>query len=160
MFQAGHHCVSKSDTRPPFKFKPLHAIFLILGLTVIFAAVARLSGLGILRMPEPAIVQYRDLRFTDRADGSVGILDAADDTIILILEPGQGGFIRGVLRGRARERRLGEFGAEPPFRLSLHTDGRLTLEDTATKIKIVLSSFGPSNVEAFARLLPQKGDGK
>ncbi|MGL4438271.1 MAG: photosynthetic complex assembly protein PuhC [Bosea sp. (in: a-proteobacteria)] len=137
-----------------FRFRPLHAIMLILALTVVFAAIARYSGLGILRMPEPAIVQYRDLRFTDRADGSVGILDASNDAIVTILEPGQGGFIRGVLRGRARERRLGEFGPEPPFRLARHADGRLTLEDTATKIKIVLSSFGPSNVEAFARLLP------
>lgn len=143
-----------------FRFRPLHAIMLVLALTIVFAAFARLTGLGILRMPEPAIVQYRDLRFTDRADGSVGVLDASNDAIILIVEPGQGGFIRGVMRGRARERRLGEFGAEPPFRLAVHTDGRLTLEDTATKIKIVLSSFGPSNVEAFAKLLPPKGEGK
>ncbi len=146
--------------KPGFKFRPLHAIMLVIVLTVAFAAVARLTGLGVLRMPEPAIVQYRDLRFTDRADGSVGVLDAADDAVIAILEPGQGGFIRGVMRGRARERRLGEFGAEPPFRLALHTDGRLTLEDTATKVKIVLNSFGPSNAEAFAGFLPQKGDGK
>lgn len=142
------------------RLRPLHAIMLILGLTVVFAAVARFSGLGVLRMPEPAIVQYRDLRFIDRADGSVGVLDAANDAIIAVVAPGEGGFIRGVLRGRARERRLGEFGVEPPFRLALHTDGRLTLEDTATKIKIVLNSFGPSNVEAFAGLLQQKGDGK
>lgn len=152
--------MSAMTMKPGFRFRPLHAVLLVIGLTVAFAAFARLTGLGILRMPEPAIVQYRDLRFTDRADGSVGILDASNDAIILILEPGQGGFIRGVLRGRARERRLGEFGAEPPFRLASHSDGRLTLEDTATKIKIVLSSFGPSNVEAFARLLPQKGEGK
>jgi putative photosynthetic complex assembly protein len=142
------------------RFRPLHAVLLVVGLSVAFAVFARLTGLGILRMPEPEIVQYRDLRFTDRADGSVGVLDASDDAIILIVEPGQGGFLRGVMRGRARERRLGEFGAEPPFRLAQHSDGRLTLEDSATKIKIVLSSFGPTNAEAFAKLLPSKGDGK
>jgi putative photosynthetic complex assembly protein len=146
--------VSAISMKTGFTFRPLHALLLVLGLTVVFAGIARLSGLGVLRMPEAAIVQYRDLRFTDRADGSVGILDASNDAIILIIEPGQGGFIRGVMRGRARERRLGEFGSEPPFRLARHADGRLTLEDTATKIKIVLSSFGPSNAEAFARLLP------
>jgi putative photosynthetic complex assembly protein len=141
-------------------FRPGHAIVIVLAIMVGVAVLARQTGMGVLRMPEPAIVQYRDLRFTDRADGSVGILDAATGAIVLILEPGQGGFIRGVLRGRARERRLDGFGSEPPFRLALHSDGRLTLEDMATKIKIVISSFGPSNVEAFARLLPQQGDGK
>ena len=141
-------------------FRPGHAIVIVLGLVVALAVLGRQTGMGVLRMPEPAVVQYRDLRFTDRADGSVGILDAGTGAIVLIVEPGQGGFIRGVMRGRARERRLDGFGSEPPFRLALHSDGRLTLEDMATKIKIVISSFGPSNVEAFARLLPQKGDGK
>jgi putative photosynthetic complex assembly protein len=152
--------VSTISTKTGFRFRPFHAVLLVLVLTVIFAAVARLTGLGVLRMPEAAIVQYRDVRFIDRADGAVSVLDASNDAIILIIEPGEGGFIRGVMRGRARERRLGEFGAEPPFRLAQHSDGRLTLEDTATKIKIVLNSFGPSNVEAFARLLPPKRDGK
>ena len=152
--------VIPTDGRARSGFRPGHAIVIVLGLVVAIAVLARQTGMGVLRMPEPAIVQYRDLRFTDRADGSVGILDATTGAIVLILEPGQGGFIRGVLRGRARERRLDGFGSEPPFRLALHSDGRLTLEDMATKIKIVISSFGPSNVEAFARLLPQQGDGK
>jgi putative photosynthetic complex assembly protein len=152
--------VIPTDGRARSGFRPGHAIVIVLGLVVAIAVLARQTGMGVLRMPEPAIVQYRDLRFTDRADGSVGILDATTGAIVLILEPGQGGFIRGVLRGRARERRLDGFGSEPPFRLALHSDGRLTLEDMATKIKIVISSFGPSNVEAFARLLPSKGDSK
>ncbi len=138
-----------------FRFRPAHAVLLVVVLSVLFAAFARLTGLGILRMPEPEVVQYRDLRFADRADGSVGISDAATGAIILILEPGQDGFIRGVLRGRARERKLEGMGPEKPFRLARHADGRLTLEDTATTIRIVLNSFGPTNVEAFARLLPQ-----
>jgi putative photosynthetic complex assembly protein len=41
-----------------------------------------------------------------------------------------------------------------PFRLALHADGRLTLEDPATSRTIELQAFGPANSGAFARLLP------
>jgi hypothetical protein len=38
-------------------------------------------------------------------------------------------------------------------------DGRLTIEDRFTGRVIVISSFGPTQVEAFARLLPNtRGD--
>jgi len=145
--------MSVTILRQATAIRPVHAVFLVLGLIIAFAVLARQTGLGVLRMPEAEVVQYRDIRFADRADGSVGISDAASGAIILILEPGQGGFIRGVMRGRARERRLDGFGSEQPFRLARHADGRITLEDKATTIKIVLNSFGPTNAEAFARLL-------
>ena len=45
---------------------------------------------------------------------------------------GQSGFVRGTLRGLARERKRMGLGAEQPFVLMGRADGRLTLKDPAT----------------------------
>jgi putative photosynthetic complex assembly protein len=52
-----------------------------------------------------------------------------------------------------RERRLRRLFADPPFVLSSHADGRLTLADPATGRSVNLEAFGPDNAGAFARLL-------
>jgi len=98
-----------------------------------------------------------DLRFEDLPDGGVAVLRAADGTEVALLAPGTGGFMRATLRGLARERKRGDFGSERPFRLSAWTDGGLSLEDTATGRALDLRAFGPTQVEAFARLLPAPG---
>ena len=66
---------------------------------------------------------------------------------------GEQGFLRGALRALARERRMREVGALPPFELAARADGRLTLADTATGARIDLESFGPDQCRVFARLL-------
>jgi putative photosynthetic complex assembly protein len=66
---------------------------------------------------------------------------------------GTNGFVRGVLRGLARERRLNDVGAQPPFQLTRWSDGRLSLDDPATGRRIDLVAFGPTNAGAFAQLL-------
>jgi putative photosynthetic complex assembly protein len=58
-----------------------------------------------------------------------------------------------VLRGLARERKLGDIGPMPPFRLARHVNGQLTLTDTSTGKQIDLDAFGSANVGAFARLM-------
>ena len=98
-----------------------------------------------------------DLRFADLPDGGVAVLRAADGAEVAVLAPGADGFIRATLRGLVRERKRGDFGSEPPFRLSAWTDGGLSLEDTATGRTLDLRAFGPTQVEAFARLLPAPG---
>lgn len=99
--------------------------------------------------------QVRDLRFLDEADGAVRVVDAnglAPDERIL---PGTNqGFIRGVVRGLARDRHLRGIGQEVPFRLTRWENGRLSLRDLATDRTIELDSFGGDNSAAFARLMP------
>ena len=68
-------------------------------------------------------------------------------------EPGSNGFIRVVLRGLARERKLGDIGAQPPFRLTRFSNGQITLTDTSSGKQIDLDAFGSSNTQAFARLM-------
>ncbi len=101
-----------------------------------------------------------DLRFEDLPDGGVAVRRAGDGAEVAVLAPGTGGFVRGTLRALARDRKLGDFGREQPFRLSVWTDGGLTLEDTATGRTLDLRAFGSTQVEAFARLLPAPGEDK
>jgi putative photosynthetic complex assembly protein len=108
-------------------------------------------------MTLPAPVESRDLQFEDGKDGTVLVYDARDRSLIDVIQPGTNGFVRVVLRGLARERRLGDIGKQPPFRLTRFANGQLTLEDTATSKQIDLVAFGSSNAEAFARLMTARG---
>ncbi|MFN9808593.1 MAG: photosynthetic complex assembly protein PuhC [Deltaproteobacteria bacterium] len=94
-----------------------------------------------------------DLRFEDRDDGSVAALDPEDGREIAIIEPGSNGFIRGVLRGMFRTRRLESVPPQEPFRLSEEADGRLVLTDPRSGRHVELRSFGGTNYDAFAALL-------
>lgn len=116
-------------------------------------ATARLTGIGEVRVTLPAAVESRDLRFEDGKGGAVLVYDAKDGELIDTLAPGSNGFLRVVLRGLARERKLGDIGAQPPFRLTRFAKGQITLTDTATGKQIDLDAFGSSNTAAFARLM-------
>lgn len=116
------------------------------------AAAVRLSGEQI-RAPDAPVAAERALRFEDRPDGSIAVIDAASGRVFETVS-GQAGFVRGTLRGLARERKRQGFGAEQPFMLLGRADGRLTLHDPATGRLIDLESFGPTNAAVFARLLP------
>lgn len=105
-----------------------------------------------------AAVETRSLRFTDRADGAVVIEDVRNGGLASVIEPGQQtGFIRGVMRGLARDRRSRGIGDRPPFDLTLYRDGELSLTDIATGRSIELTAFGSANRAAFAALLKSKG---
>jgi putative photosynthetic complex assembly protein len=132
--------------------------FMVVG-SIALAALARLTGVGTVHMPPSAPVTVLDVRFTDEADGSVGVWDA-DGTRIGAFAPGTNGFARGVLRGLARERHRESVGTLPPFRLTRWADGRLTLDDPATTRHVDLDVFGPTNVAAFARLIDDTAPGR
>lgn len=101
-----------------------------------------------------APARSRDLRFSDRPDGSVLIEDVGTGSTASVIQPGSNsGFIRGVMRGLARERRMHGVGEAPPFRLTLWHDGELSLTDSATGRTIELGAFGATNRAAFAALL-------
>ena len=128
---------------------------------VLFALAAvttvRLTGMGEVHMTLPAAVQSRDLQFADGNNGAVLVYDANDHRLVDTLAPGSNGFIRVVLRGLARERRLGDIGSQPPFRLTRYAGGQITLTDTSTGKLIDLGAFGSTNTEAFARLMNLHG---
>lgn len=111
-----------------------------------------------------AAVEIRHLTFEDRADGAVVVKDAdsAETLAVLLGENDGGGFVRGVMRGMARERKMRGVGHEAPFELALWQNGSLSLLDPATGRSVELGSFGPDNRAAFTKFLktPAKGRGQ
>ncbi len=135
---------------------PCGALIGILSL-IAFALIAVLTGqlnnIGRVTMPPSSEVGKMTLRFVDRPDGAVEVYRVDDGERIEVVEPGTGGFIRGVLRGLTRERKLSGDTSRAPFLLRRWADGRLTLEDPQTGRVIDLGAFGVTNAGAFAKLM-------
>jgi len=132
--------------------------------TLAAASIVRIAGIAPAASPvllreeaHIAPVKSRALRFIDRADGAVVIADAGGGTAAVIPPGEKTGFVRGVMRGLARERRAHGIGDGPPFTLTLWRDGELSLTDTATGRAIELTAFGSTNRATFAALLDAKG---
>ncbi len=133
--------------------KPLIALGALVAFALLAVIGARVTGYT---PPEPErgeVIASRDLRFVDQPDGAVHVIDATSDRLVASLAPGSDNFIRGVLRSMARERRSHSLGMQLPFRITQHSGGLLTLEDTATGQRIDIQAFGPTQVDSFARLL-------
>jgi putative photosynthetic complex assembly protein len=144
-----------NDTLPPHTETVPRAALLAVGAlmlaTLVAAAAVRWSGVSV-REPDAAAVVTRLLRFEDRRDGSVVVIDARTGREVDRVR-GEAGFLRGALRALARERMLAHLGPEAPFELIGRADGRLTLNDPATQTRLDLESFGPTNAAVFTRLL-------
>jgi len=139
---------------------PKGALLAAFGLVLFALAAAttsRVTGYGTAHMTLPAAVESRDLLFKDGEDGSVLVYDAADNQLLHKLAPGQSGFVRVVMRGMARERKIADIGPQPPFRITRYANGQLTLTDTANNRMIDLNAFGSSNLAAFAALITTDG---
>jgi len=126
--------------------------------TILAAAGARLTGMGTVEVPPSTAVGSRALTFEDAPDGSVLVRDPAAGEVLHVVAPGTNGFLRGVLRGLARERKLRGVGPEPAFVLTRWADGRLTLEDPETERRLYLGPFGSDNVKIFVELLQTDGE--
>lgn len=134
---------------------PAIAVIGMVGMALVAAAAGRVTN-AMTPLPTAQIVDGRDIRFEDRADGAVLVFDGTSTTPFEIVT-GQNGFLRGTLRGLARTRRSEGIDAATPFHLSAWSDNRLTLDDPATGRHVELEAFGPTNEAVFARLLPGKG---
>lgn len=116
----------------------------------------RASGAEVSSASRAPVVKSLQLQFVDLADGGVQVLQVrpgAPAVVLHTVDAGGGGFLRGTLRALVRQRRIAGLGAEVPFQLAAHADGRLTLSDPATGQRVDLESFGPTNAGVFARLL-------
>jgi putative photosynthetic complex assembly protein len=119
--------------------------------TLILVAMVRYSGVDIRYADSPS-QQVRLLRFADMDNGDIGVVNAQDGSELARFS-GEQGFMRGALRAMARERKRRDIGPMDPFELHARTDGRLTLIDPATQMRLDLESFGPTNAGLFAQLL-------
>jgi putative photosynthetic complex assembly protein len=155
--------LERSHLQDPSVPRPvLIAIGLLLAATFALVATVRLTAdpnapdayASIATEPIQAEVS---LLFRDRADGAVVGVDPETGETLAVVAPETGGFVRGVMRGLARERRKFGIGADVPFRLVLQGDGDFYLQDRATRTAIDLRAFGPTNMQAFAVMLPREG---
>lgn len=145
---------------------PKGALAAALVLVMTALALTTLVKIGVLnREAIPAVARseahiaptvVRELTFTDRGDGAVVVRDVTTGETVRVLVDGVpgNGFVRGVMRGMARERHFRGVGMTPPFTLTLWKNGTLSLDDKSTGRSVELGSFGPDNRAAFAALLP------
>jgi len=115
----------------------------------------RFTGYSAVQQADAPTVSTRWLKFEDRRDGSIAVLDAHSGALLDTVAPGTNGFLRSTMRGLVRERKRQGLGPDVPFELLGRADGRLTLVDPGTQRRIDLESFGTSNAAVFARLLPR-----
>ena len=130
---------------------PIWALGALLALTLGVVAWQSQLGGGPLSQEVAAVQWQRSLRFEDRPNGDIAVLDATTQREVARFQ-GEQGFLRGSLRALARERQRSGMGPQAPFELTGHVDGRVTLRDTVTGQRIALESFGPTNSAVFAQL--------
>jgi putative photosynthetic complex assembly protein len=142
--------MSEAIDRPQIPRGVLIGAGAMIALSLLLALGTRVSGIGVTRLASVDAVATRMLRFEDRSDGAVAVWDTEQNDVIEVLAPGTNGFVRGVMRGLARDRKLLGVGHEAAFKLIRWADGRMSLEDPTTGRTIALEAFGPDNSRVFA----------
>jgi len=123
----------------------------LIAFSLISVGLVRITGNGPDQRMAASTVE-RSLRFEDRSDGGVSVVDGRNGALLTVLH-GEQGFVRGTLRALTRERHARGIGSAPPFSLIARADGGVTLYDPATRQKVDLDSFGPTNAAEFSRFL-------
>ena len=119
--------------------------------TVALAATGHRYVGGEAEAPEGRPIAERMLVFSDMPDRGVGVFENGKEVTEFT---GEQGFLRGVLRGLNRTRKVNGLPGDAPFQLAAYPGGRLILADPATHVTLDLAAYGPTNAEVFARLLP------
>ena len=140
-----------------FPRAPLLAVGGLVLAALLAVSAVRFTGVGALRVADAPALEVREFRFEDRPDGSIVVLDAAGGRLVETVAPGTNGFLRGTMRGLARERMRQGVSPQLPFRMVGRADGKLTLEDPGTGRRVDLGSFGPTNAAVFAQIMAGHG---
>jgi putative photosynthetic complex assembly protein len=141
---------------------PVSRTGLIAAISLVFIALALTTASRVSQIVRPAAIDVPtavpassiELVFLDEPDGSVQVRRSDDRSLVQVIKPTTGGFVRGVMRGFARDRMVRGVGSTPPFQLALSQSGELSLTDMATGRVTVLEAFGSTNRAAFASMLP------
>jgi putative photosynthetic complex assembly protein len=121
------------------------------------AGLGRLTGIGVQHVQRGAVVENRALLFQDAGQGVIAVVDDATGEIVHRFNPGEGGFLRTVMRGLAHDRMARGGDGRSPFSLTQRSNGHLIISDPMTGREVILDSFGKPNRDLFAKLL--KGGG-
>lgn len=148
-----HHHAAQAG----FPVAPLVAVGSLLLAILLAVAFVRYTGFGMVKPADAPAVQVREFRFEDRPDGSIVVLDASGQRLLDTVAPGSNGFLRGTMRGLARERKRQGVSPQLPFRMTGRADGKLTLDDPGTGRRVDIGSFGPTNASVFAQIMSSHG---
>jgi putative photosynthetic complex assembly protein len=121
--------------------------------TFAFAIFSRTTGYGRTEMPEAKVVEKRSLLFERTPGDVIEVRDHATGNVLASAQPGEEGFLRGLLRALDRGRKLESMPLDAPYDLIRWSDGRLSLYDPTIDGTIELDVFGKDNVALFVRLL-------
>ncbi len=139
------------------------AIAALLACVLALALVGRTTGIGVVSGVTPtdpgALLAERSIVFGTEGPSGVPVTDADSGELLVLLPPGEGGFMRGVLRPLARERMIRSASPAAPYHLEQWHGGRLTLTDPVSGVIVDLHAFGQDNAGAFAALLPSSEPG-
>jgi len=137
----------------PIRMQNFIALFIVASLAIIVMLVGSYVQSGRQEPQADAqVIAKKTLYFRDLPSGAVGVISADNGQMIAQVE-GQAGFVRGILRALARDRRMRQISSDDAFELVSRSDGRLTLIDLATHSRIDLESFGKDNAAEFAAFL-------
>lgn len=131
----------------------LRALLGLILFSIAAVLVAKFTGYGQMLTPESTAAETRLLQFDVRRDGIMVVRDHESGAEVALFGEGEGGFIRGVLRGLSRGRALERVEAGDVYLLTRWEDGRLSVTDPVTGDRFDLNSFGVDNLRAFAQLL-------
>lgn len=143
-------------TQPVFPRAALILFALLIGGSLVLAVLGsagKIGDNGADAADNAEVQASRTVRFEDLASGELAIIDHHSGQQIALLPAGNEGFIRGVLRGIARNRMQHGAAMSLPFQLTRWADGQLALDDLATQRRLRLNGFGVDNERAFSRLL-------
>ena len=129
-----------------------HPIFLLLaalGLGWALIAVNNEGYQGPPEKPESNIVASVTLAVLDADNGVVKVLSAENYSELRVYGPGEGSFLRGVIRTLVRERASRNIESAPTFDLELTDRGGLILSDQTTGYWIAIEAFGPASYREF-----------
>ena len=129
-----------------------HPIFLLLaavGLGWALISVNNEGYQGPPEKPESNVVASVTLAVLDGDNGSVKVLTANNSVEVRAYGPGEGSFLRGVIRTLVRERTARNIESAPPFDLELTDRGGLFLIDQTTGYWIAIEAFGPTSYKEF-----------
>ncbi|MFK7830892.1 MAG: photosynthetic complex assembly protein PuhC [Congregibacter sp.] len=122
-------------------------------MVLVATLVARLTGYTAETIPDTPVLDMREIGFRDQPGGIVVAYEWHSEQELLRLAPGEGSFLRGVVRSLVRQRAGLSGDLAVPFQLSRHSDGRMVISDPATGERIDLVAFGPDNYATFGPLL-------
>ncbi len=129
------------------------ALGIFVGIVLVVTAIAQLTGMGLRFSPVAEPVAMVQLRFEDGPEGLVTVTNAETDEVLAEYGMDEGVFVRSVMRGIARQRRLRNQEGREPVVLAEYPDGKLWLLDPTNEVEIYLGAFGPDNRAAWANLL-------